>query len=174
MNETEDFVMCNNGKRIHSFLKDDLFADCGPDGEDEPKLLALLLNGTENLCSSPEQLPCREGHPACHNVADICNYLFSKHGRLVPCSNGGHLQNCEHFQCNQKFKCPLSYCISWNMVSDGKWDCPEGNDESDICITFSHCLKMYKCKSTNYICIHLGNVCDGMRNCPLSDDEILC
>ncbi len=174
VNHTKSFFTCHNGMVIDETLKDDLFADCGPDAEDESKLLSLLMNGNDELCPHPDQLPCKEGHPKCYNVADICNFLLNAHGQLFPCSNGGHLQNCKRFECNQKFKCPSFYCIPWNMVCDGKWDCPAGDDESTLCMTFPHCLNMYRCKFTNHTCIHLGNICNGQKDCPLNDDEILC
>ena len=33
---------------------------------------------------------------------------------------------------------------------------------------------MFKCKGTFSKCIHLGNICDNIKNCPLGDDEFLC
>ena len=33
---------------------------------------------------------------------------------------------------------------------------------------------MFKCKGTLSKCIHLGNICDNIKNCPLGDDEFLC
>ena len=33
---------------------------------------------------------------------------------------------------------------------------------------------MYKCKNTMQICIHLGRVCNGQKDCPLGDDELFC
>ena len=73
-----------------------------------------------------------------------------------------------------KFKCVNSYCISWEYVCDGKWDCPRGHAETfkPVCEDKHACANMYRCKNTN-LHLHLGNVCDG-ENCPLGDDEILC
>ena len=33
---------------------------------------------------------------------------------------------------------------------------------------------MFKCKNTVHTCIHIGNVCDGNKDCPFNDDEYLC
>ena len=60
-------------------------------------------------------------------------------------------------------------------MCDGKWDCPSGKDETEhaSCETDERCIDMFKCKSSQ-ICIHLGNVCDGLKDCFLGDDESLC
>lgn len=42
-----------------------------------------------------------------------------------------------------------------------------------ICKVYSSCRNMYKCHKT-HVCVHLGNVCDNMIDCPHSDDEDLC
>ena len=61
----------------------------------------------------------------------------------MPCRNGGHLENCEKFECNVMFKCPNYYCVPWTYVCDGKWDCPYAEDEFNIevCIGKSMCEK---------------------------------
>lgn len=33
---------------------------------------------------------------------------------------------------------------------------------------------MYRCRKTNNTCLHIGNVCDGINNCLLEDDELFC
>ena len=102
-------------------------------------------------------------------------YKLNEYSHLVPCWNGGHLQNCREFECNAKFKCPNSYCISWSFVCDGKWDCPEGVDENQevFCHSNMRCSRMFRCHDT-YTCILLQNVCDGHIECVLGDDELFC
>ena len=75
--------------------------------------------------------------------------------------------------CNAKFKCPNYYCIPFEYVCDGSWDCPTGTDEN-VCTDTHRCNQMFKCKGTFSKCIHLGNICDNISNCPLGDDEFLC
>ena len=85
------------------------------------------------------------------------------------------MEDCEHFECNMKFKCPKSYCIPWAYVCDGKWDCPQGFDESKEhsfgetrqCRNNFHCTK-------SQLCIHIEGACDGYYDCPLKDDEYMC
>ena len=36
-----------------------------------------------------------------------------------------------------------------------------------------HCVNLFRCKGSQ-ICIHVEDVCDGKKNCPLGDDEFLC
>ena len=69
----------------------------------------------------------------------------------------------------------LHYCIPWNYVCDGKWDCPGGYDEiiNSTCNTERICLNMFKCRNSSK-CIHLGDVCDNVKHCPHEDDEKFC
>ena len=166
---------CKGGQYIHYDFVDDLVADCGPDGEDEPMLVKLLNTGYRENCTNPSQLSCFDGHYRCFKVSDICIFQLNKHKVLVPCRNGHHISKCKDFECDVMFKCFNSYCIPYSYMCDGKWDCPEGDDESENlrCENLEKCLSMYKCKGTN-VCIHLGNICDSKIDCPLADDEYLC
>ncbi len=175
-NNLEFSFSCNNGKIINANILNDLNLDCGPDGEDEPVLMSLLIDETFLSCVKPNTMPCTAGHSRCFYLGDICVYKLDVFNQLVPCGNGGHLQNCQKFECNKKFKCIVSYCIPWTFVCDGKWDCPEGEDElnNTVCKTGQACIQMLKCKQTTQSCVHFGNVCDGYEDCPLGDDEYFC
>ena len=72
-------------------------------------------------------------------------------------------------------KCPKFYCIPWNYVCDGKWDCPLGEDEvtNDICYKDGFCKGLYKCLNSK-LCISPGNICDNFSECPYNDDELFC
>ena len=61
-------------------------------------------------------------------------------------------------------------------MCNGRWDCPNGEDEisCDIVGKKQVCTNMYKCKNTKQICIHLGSVCNNKDECPLGDDELFC
>ena len=61
-----------------------------------------------------------EGHIRCFNFTDICLYKLNSKSNMIPCRNGGHLENCGNFECNMMFKCPDYYCIPWTYVCDGK------------------------------------------------------
>ncbi len=164
-----EFMMCKNGVELNVLLKDDLVADCGSDGEDELVLLSLLRHHKYVFCTLPHQIPCKQGHSKCFVIADICTFTLDVFGNLHPCRNGGHIEQCNDFQCNMMFKCPNSFSVPWQYANDGKWDCPFGNEEA-LHLT---CVHMYKCRNTVQ-CVHLGTVCDGSENCPSGDDEHSC
>ncbi len=155
---------------------EDLVPDCGPQAEDELVLMSILQQGTMVPCLESGQVPCLDGHPRCFYFHQICTYQLDKQNKLYPCRNGGHLVNCKHFECNNRFKCHEAQCISWAFVCDGKWDCSFGEDElfKPVCGTGYSCSGMFKCKDTNTTCIQLGNICDDEANCPLHDDEFGC
>ena len=163
---------CNDGAIINRDQLDDLYGDCHL-GDDEPILKSLLNHHMVTPCANSNQIPCLNGHPKCYNISEICSYKLNKNGHLIPCRNGAHLDNCKGFNCNSNFKCPNYYCIPYEYVCDGSWDCPTGSDEN-FCRDLHRCFQMFKCKATLSMCIHLGNICDGFKNCPLGDDEFLC
>ena len=170
-----DHFQCNNGRQLHLVFLDDLVFDCGLQGEDEPMLYYLLSHRKQFRCKFKDQIPCLEGHAKCFNIIDICIFKINEYRHLNPCRNGGHLENCRKFECTLSFKCKHSYCISWSYVCNGKWECPEGDDETSyLCTKSTLCKHMFKCRYTSRKCIHMGNVCDGYDDCPLKDDELHC
>ncbi len=166
---------CSNGTEIDISLKDDLVPDCQK-SEDELNLLALLENETIFSCQQPDALPCLKEHSKCFNLSEACSFQLNKFGHLIPCRNGGHLQDCEHFNCVMKFKCLHSYCVPWISVCNGIWDCPVGEDELSSSLSTENelCKNLYKCRHTTHTCVHLGQLCDQQSDCPSSDDEIMC
>ena len=56
-----------------------------------------------------------------------CDDKYESH-----CLNGFHLLKCEHIYCVRRFKCPSSYCISFDHICNKVCDCPHCEDES-IC-----------------------------------------
>ena len=59
------FICPNSSVIIDIFLVNDLVSDCGPEGEDEPALIALLKFKKAVPCSLPSEIPCLKGHPKC-------------------------------------------------------------------------------------------------------------
>ncbi len=142
----------------------------------EESELIQYLQGKRFLCKKPNQLPCVHGHSKCYDISHICLFSLNTCDLLVPCRNGGHMQNCKEFHCNAYFKCKWSYCLPWSLVCNGQWDCPEGNDETfhHVCSNNNNiCRKMFSCLKAR-ICIHLACVCDGVDDCPFGDDEEFC
>ena len=122
-----------------------------------------------------KQILCRGINLSHFTVSDICTFKINESKAIIPCAEGDHLESCEEFECNMMFKCSKHYCIPWNYVCDGKWDCPQGNDEiiTLTCNGERTCPNMFKCRNTT-LCIHLGDVCDNVKHCPHEDDEHFC
>ena len=167
-------MMCKNGNEIDEILIDDLVPDCGESADDEIILQGILMNHTYYPCGNEGEIPCKNGHNKCFDFSQICIYGLNEYHHLVPCRTGGHLQECQDFECNLKYKCPNSYCIPLGYVCDGKWDCASGFDE-DISHTckMRRCMGLFHCSSSS-ICLHTEGVCDKYYDCPLKDDELMC
>ncbi len=167
--------VCTSEKAVLKSQWNDLIPDCGPNAEDEPNLLALLSGAGFFRCFDPNQIPCKPGHPSCYNISDICSFQMDYLLFLKPCRNGGHIQDCQLFECNMKFKCSQSYCIPWSYLCNGRWDCPHGEEEhQQSCKQLLHCVGMFKCKHKTNMCIHLGSICNGFIDCEQGEDESLC
>ena len=166
---------CKDGSSIPKSMENDLVSDCGPEAEDELHLHYLSYYTEIYTSHNMSQIPCREHHSQCYSISDTCVYKLGKFGYLRPCRTGEHLQNCTKFECNMQFKCPGYYCIRYRYSCDGKWNCPGGYDENSIhgCSSKRKCKNMFKCQNSN-ICIHVGDICNGIFDCPFMDDEHLC
>ncbi len=158
----------------HKSFHNDMVVDNIKDHEQDYK--DLLKHGLTKMCSFPHELHCRQGHSKCFNITHICFYSINQLGHLQPCRSGEHLENCQFFECNARYKCEKSYCIPWVYVCDSKWDCPFGEDESAefSCTNELRCEGMFRCKHTQQACVHLKSVCDNVEDCPLNDDEESC
>ena len=137
--------------------------------------LPLHIHNLSGNNSDKGHISCGRNKKSSFRISDVCYYVLNTENKLIPCQHGEHLESCEDFECNMKFKCPLHYCIPWRYVCDGKWDCPQGLDENkdSVCAIERDCSNMFKCKNS-ITCIHLGNVCDNNFDCPLKDDEQFC
>ncbi len=137
-------------------------------------LTSVVYDDVTITCKHLTELPCT-GSSNCFNISDICMFRLDSCDQLMPCSNGGHLEDCTHFECNAKFKCPGSFCLPWKFICNGKWDCPGGFDETrnDWCGEHPVCKELFRCRES-HICIFPQDVCDVWSDCPLQDDEMFC
>ncbi len=136
-----------------------------------------LFASTENkqMCSTKDELPCKDQNQMCFEIEEICIFRINSHNQLHPCLSGSHIEECTDFECHQHFKCPGYYCVPWGYTCDGKWDCPNGYDESELlnCGVNRSCENMFLCKNSQ-ICVHLYDICSNSNDCPFGDDELFC
>ena len=168
------FLCSESNITISNFLVNDLVPDCPNTIEDEMQYYNLLTNPfhIHLFCNSSHELPCIPGHSHCFQLDKLCVFEFQYNTTVLKhCRNGAHLYNCTNVQCSGYFKCPMAYCIPFNFICNGKWDCPHGEDET-YCHSFS-CPNLFKCKNQTK-CLHLSMICDKHRDCILGDDESWC
>ena len=106
----------------------------------------LLDEDSSHKNLNDKHIPCAKANSTFFAVSDVCTYLLNELLQLIPCKNGQHLESCEDFECNMNFKCPMSYCIPYSYVCNGKWDCPQGYDEmnNSTCKKDRQCPNMFK------------------------------
>ena len=168
------YKLTKNSTFIDTKLQNDLVSDCSKNSKDEI-LLENTLNNNTAYCKVLGKLPCQTRYLECFDLHYICIYRLDEYSHLIPYRTGSHIEECKTFQCNEMFKCPEYYCIPWGYVCDGKWDCLHGYDESIVfpCQVSKTCENMFRCKHSQ-ICIRITDVCNGLLDCPLQDDELLC
>ena len=140
--------------------------------ETEYQRLLVDIDYEPASCISNLEIPCIPGHHHCFPTSKLCIYELKYPSLLLKyCRNGAHLHRCDFIQCSGQFKCPTHYCIPYDYVCDGKWDCPGGEDEI-ICKLFS-CSQLFKCKNQTK-CLSLSKVCDNHLDCIHGEDEQSC
>ena len=124
---------CNESNvTISAYFVDNFIPDCPNSIEDEMQYYILMTDPFHSKipCNSDLELPCIPGHSHCFQLDKLCIFEFQYNTtKLKHCRNGAHLYNCTHFKCLNHFKCPKSYCIPFDSICNGKWDCPQGEDE---------------------------------------------
>ena len=168
------FKCTKNNRFVPLQFGNDLIPDCPDSFDDEVEYFNLLTSSYHlpNSCNSTYELSCIPDHSHCFPLNKLCMYDFEKSSmQLKYCRNGAHLHNCTNFKCLGSFKYPLSYCIEFDLVCNGNWDCPRGYDEQ-ICMNYT-CPYLFKCQRQSK-CIPLSKVCDKSKDCVYHDDELSC
>ncbi len=163
---------CSIERGIPVILVGDKIPDCMDNLVDEELYINIStgLQPKENTqCEKSGNIPCQDGLPRCFPREQLC--IFERHelAGIKYCRNGEHLRNCFDFECPWHFKCPYSFCVPFYATCNGRYDCPDGEDELD-CDT--PCPGLLRC-ALDGLCIHPNNIGDGSVNCKLSgDDEV--
>ena len=168
------FTCIESNITIPSILLNDFIPDCPGTIEDEMEYYNLMTNPfhTHISCKDKQKIPCIPGHSHCFYLNKLCIFEIEKNTKILKyCRNGAHLYNCTIFQCSEYFKCPLSYCIPFNVICNGEWDCPQGDDEAS-CNSYI-CPNLFKCKGQTK-CLHFSKYCDNNKDCIFGDDESWC
>ncbi len=135
------------------------------------KALPLVIQKRAKNISKEQ---CILGHPLGFDFHERCLFDRTKDGKPGLCPFEILLKNCQELNCTNSFKCSRSYCVPYRNVCDGKWDCPEGDDEKITCKNLT-CPGFFHCKSFS-TCLHPSEICDGKIDCSsvFKDDEIMC
>ena len=116
---------------------------------------------------------CNERRHHTFPLLALCLYDYDRNGDIRYCRSGEHLRYCADIQCQGRYKCPGSYCLSISRLCDSIMDCPHGEDEMNCHNGILHCPRMIRCESGH--CIHPSQLCDGQSDCPGNgEDERLC
>ena len=106
---------------------DDFIPDCS---HDEDIYSFILQNRPFNKSRCLDgYIPCLQFHPRCYPAEKLCVFDVDNAGEMLYCRIGQHLKECEDFPCNRHYKCPGAYCIPVRLLCDGRWHCPNGEDE---------------------------------------------
>ena len=130
-----------------------------------------LILKTKNTTCPVEWSLCEHTEYLCFPTYAWCIY---KPTITLPsyCPNLEHLHHCETYECPNMFKCNNTYCIPISLVCNEISDCPSNEDEAE-CESYN-CPGLLKCRYDD-ICIHPSEICDGIVQCRLSnDDESMC
>ena len=112
---------------------------------------------------------CKDG--SMFAAVDLCYYIPDAYNG---CRDKSHLDECDEFNCQIKFKCHVGFCLDYDRVCDGHVDCTHGDDEDQYMCGVHVCAGRLKCHG-EHRCLDLQQLCDGVQDCKYTaDDEISC
>ena len=117
------FTCLKHNTTISLLLLNDFIPDCNDSGKDESEYFNLITNPSHIhiSCSDSQKLPCIPGHSHCFHLNKLCVFEFHQNMKILKyCRNGAHLYNCTEFQCAGYFKCPMSYCVPFDLICNGE------------------------------------------------------
>ena len=92
--------------------------------------LLSLSSDIKFLCGM-YRIPVKDPFERYFDLPHICVYdpACGYHDQNC-CFDGSHLLKCEHMYCVRRFKCPSTYCTSFDHICNNVCDCPQCEDES--------------------------------------------
>ncbi|CAF3924071.1 unnamed protein product, partial [Rotaria sp. Silwood1] len=113
-----------------------------------------------------------------------CNNIYTRCNRIWNCHNGIDEINCPYLPaCPSLFHPCVSpetfnlTCLSIDKAGDGIVDCLGASDERQLCQEEEDYYPgaMFQCwNHSTCLDISILSLCDGKKNCPLNDDELVC
>ncbi len=162
--------VCGDKRMVPLDWVGDQVRDCHGTSDDELMYHMFLSTRKSNFTGCPSGgTTCMAGFGKCFPVEATCAFEADKHGKTKYCPNGAHFLSCDMVDCQSRYKCPQSYCIEIHMVCDGKFDCPNGEDEGIFCERPT-CPGMLRCSESS-VCVHAKHVMDGTTHCVVSADD---
>nr|ACC43983.1 low density lipoprotein receptor [Philodina roseola] len=116
----------------------------------------------------------------------LCNNIYTRCNKIWNCRDGRDEMNCDNsflIDCPAHHRECLSVdtneltCLSENRINDDHVDCIGATDEGKFCrFPGQHgSVNNFYCKNEkSYVCISHRDVCDGLQNCLLNEDERFC
>lgn len=112
----------------------------------------------------------------CSNIYTRCDHIWN-------CQNGTDEINCGYSLCSpplHPYILPENFsltCLSSDRADDGIVDCVGATDEQHLCRKSDLIYRgpTFQCWNSS-LCLEIdfSNLCNGKKNCPLHDDELIC
>ncbi|CAF1201178.1 unnamed protein product [Rotaria sordida] len=147
----------------------------------------------EQVCDNIEDCPIIDkiNGITADETSQACNFVLSRPTILTTTITTSTSQINITCESADLFRCKTShFCINRTYVCDGDLDCSDSSDEENCEDYINHnliavslhkdytCINGYRClqqrhelNNYNPLCISLNELCDGINQCPLGDDE---